>query len=206
MNLNPFASSNNKNPADAAMPYMENIPGMIKPIYSPYMDAGKNSLSTLMGQYGSLINDPSKTLSMLGSGYQSSPGYQFQMNQGMNAANNAAAAGGMLGTPGHQNQAASIASNLANQDFMSYLAHAMGLYQTGLNGMGGINQMGYGAANEYGNTLANNELNKANLAFQGQANQNATNSSLFNSLLGGIGAVGGAALGIPKVQGWLGGR
>lgn len=195
MNLNPFASSNNKNPADSAMQYMKNIPGLIKPIYDPYMQAGKDSLSTLMGQYGSLVKDPGNMFNAFGSGYQSSPGYQFQMNQGMNAANNAAAAGGMLGTPAHQNQSASIASNLANQDFMSYIQSILGMYGQGLSGMSGINQLGYSAANEFGNTLANNELNKANMAFQGQANQNSQNSSLFNNLMGGIGSIAGGFLG-----------
>jgi hypothetical protein len=190
MNLNPF-SGLFKNPADSAMPYMSNIPGMIKPIYDPYMDAGKQSLATLMGQYGSLINDPNKIMNMLSSGYKQSPGYQFQMNQGMNAANNAAAAGGMIGTPSHQNQSASIASNLANQDFMNYLGSMMGLYDKGLGGMGEINKMGYGASNEYGNTLGNNQLNMANMAYLGRANQNSSNSNLFNNLLG----LGGSVLG-----------
>ena len=191
MNLNPFSSSFYQNPADSAMPYMNNIPGLVKPIYDPYMNAGQNSLSTLMGQYGSLVNDPNKIMTMLSSGYKQSPGYQFQMNQGMNAANNAAAAGGMIGTPAHQNDSASIASNLANKDFMDYLQGMMGLYGQGLGGLGDINKMGYGASNEYGNTLANNEINKANMAYLGQSNQNQSNSNMFNNLL----SAGGSLLG-----------
>lgn len=194
MNLNPLSwvgldkGPNFKNPADSALPYMQNIPGMVKPIYDPYMNAGQSSLATLMAQYGSLVNDPNKIMNMLGSGYKQSPGYQFQMNQGMNAANNAAAAGGMIGTGAHQNDSAAIASNLANKDYMDYLGSMMGLYSQGLGGLGQINQMGYGASNEYGNTLGNNQMNMANMAYLGQSNLNQSNANAYNSKLGLLGA------------------
>lgn len=210
MNLNPLSlfglgkKPDFKNPADSALPYMQNIPGMVKPIYDPYMNAGQNSLSTLMSQYNSLINDPAKVMNMLGSGFQESPGYQFNMNQGMNAAKNAAASGGMLGTQAHQNDAASIASNLANQEYMNYLGNAMNLYTGGLNGLSGINEMGYGASNEYGNTLGNNQMNMANMSYLGQSNQNQSNMNAYNNKMGLLGALGGGLMG-SGVMGRLGG-
>src|ERR1700751_3520310 len=104
------------NPADKAMPYLDQIPDTIKPYYQPYIDAGQQSLSSLMGQYNTLLSNPGAIMNMAGGGFQQSPGYQFQMNQAINAANNAAASGGMAGTPYHQQNAAGMASNLANQD------------------------------------------------------------------------------------------
>lgn len=196
MNLNPFSSSFYQNPADKAMPYMDQVPGTITPYYQPYVDAGTKSLSDLMNQYSSLINDPGAVMNNIGSGFQQSPGYQFQMNQGMNAVNNAAAAGGTLGTTQHENDAAKISSNLANQDYYNYLSNALDLYGNGIKGEQGTMQLGYHAGDELANSLSSNLLDEAGLAYKGQANENAYNSSMFNNLL----KTGGEA------TGWLTGK
>lgn len=208
MNLNPFSSDYNKNPAEAAMPYLEKIPGTMKPYYDPYINEGKNALGTLMEQYMNLINNPMGQFNQIGQSFTESPGYQFQYNQALNAANSAAAAGGMLGTPAHQMEAASMAGGIANQDFYNYLSRALQQsqfgQQLGLGGLSDINQMGYGASNELANSLANNLTNQGNLQYAGTQQQNQANADMFNSLLGGI---TGLATGIgsffipqPKVQ------
>jgi hypothetical protein len=198
MNLNPFKSPEYSNPADAAQPYLDQVPDTLKPYYDPYINAGQNALSTLMGQYQTLLNDPNKIMNQIGSGYQQSPGYQFQYNQGMNAINNAAAAGGQLGNNAHQLQAGGMATNLANQDFYNYLSQALGLYGKGLSGTEGINQMGYGASNELAQSLANNMTNQGNLAYAGQQNQNQANSDAYSARMGLYGSIPGAATGIYK--------
>lgn len=178
------------NPSDAAKGYLDNIPGTIKPYYDPYIDAGKQSLSQLMGQYSGLINDPTSIMNKMGSTYKQSPGYQFNMNQGMNAINNAESAGGMLGTPSHQQYAGQMASNLASQDYNTYLHNAMGMYGQGLSGMNDINHMGYQASNDLAGALASNMQNQAGLAFQGQANQNQQQSDQAGNLF----KIGGSIL------------
>lgn len=193
MQLNPFASNFYENPAEGAMEYLDEIPGEIKPYYDPYIDAGQDSLQNLMRQYSILQNNPQAMMQMAGEGYKQSPGYLFNYNQGMNAANNAAAAGGMLGTPQHQQHASSMASNLANQDYYNYVDRNLGLYDRGLGGQEGINQMGYGASNELANSLGNNMMNQANMSYLGTANQNQANADMFNSLLGGA-VAGGTAM------------
>lgn len=193
--MNPFDSPQYTNPADKAMPYLNQIPGQLKPYYDPYINAGQSSLSTLMNQYNTLLNNPGAVMAMAGQGFQQSPGYQFQMNQGMNAANNAAASGGMLGTGAHQVNAATIGSNLANQDYYNYLSKALGLFSQGLAGTEGLNQMGYGASNEYANTLGNNLMNQANMSYAGAQNQNQYNSDNYNRMMGLYGAGAGAATG-----------
>lgn len=180
MNIDPFYS----NPADSAMGYMNQIPSTITPYYQPYVDAGQQSLNTLMGQYNTLLSNPSSVMNSVGSGFQQSPGHQYQLNQGMNAANSAASAGGMLGTPYHQQQAASTAEGLANQDYYNYVDHGLGLYNQGLSGMSGINQMGYGASNELASSLAASLMNQGNMAYAGQANQNAANGNFLNTAIG----------------------
>lgn len=180
------------NPATSAMPYLQQIPSTISPYYQPYINAGSSSLNQLMGQYTNLLTNPSMMLNNIGSGYTQSPGYQSQYNQAMNASNQSAAAGGMLGTPENQQQSAQMATDLANQDYWNYMNHALGLYQTGLSGEQGINQMGYGASNELANSLANNLQSEAGLTYAGQSEQNkidamnkASQDQMWGSLLGG---------------------
>lgn len=173
------------NPADKGMDYLNKIPDTIKPYYDPYINAGKNSLSSLMGQYSSLLNNPNAIMKMLGKGYQQSPGYQFDYNQGMNATNAAAASGGMLGTPYHQQNAASMASNLADQDYQKYMQQMMQLYGFGLQGEQGINEMGFNASTGLADQLANNQTNQAGMAYAGQSNKNQANADLWNSAIKG---------------------
>lgn len=179
-----------KNPANAAMPYLNQIPGTMKPYYDPYIQAGQQSLGDLMSQYGQLMNDPGQKFAQMGQGFQQSPGYQFQYNQGMNAANSAAGAGGMAGTPYHQQNAASMASNLANQDFYNYMGNVQGLYGQGLQGASGINQMGYNASNELAQSLAAALMNQGGMAYAGQNNQNMANSQRMGNIFGGAAGLG----------------
>ena len=68
-----------------------------------------------------MVNDPNALYSKFGQGFQQSPGYKFQVDQATNAANSAASAGGMLGTPAEQQQLAGTVGGLANQDFYNYM-------------------------------------------------------------------------------------
>lgn len=178
-----------KNPADAAMGYYNQIPGAMGPYFNPYIQAGRQALGQLQGQYGQLINDPTQRLSQIGSHYQQSPGFGFEQQQGLNAITNAAAAGGMAGSPQHQQQAAQLASNLAAQDYGNYMNRALGLYQTGLSGEGDINRMGFGASTDYATDLANSLMNQGNLAYAGQINRNQQQGG-WGNLLGGLAGAG----------------
>lgn len=206
----------NKNPADAAMPYLDKIPGTISPYYAPYIGAGTNAIGQEQGQFKQLLSnlpniqtqfnqltsDPSQIYNKFGAGYQKSPGYQFELQEGLNAANNAAAAGGMLGTPAHQETATSFATNLASKDFNDYLTHILGLYGTGLqgqqslygaglNGVEGLGQLGYNASNDLATNLANVLQSQSNLAYAGQANENQSHGGGLGSIFSGLGALAG---------------
>jgi hypothetical protein len=198
-----------QDPSKEASKYYNQIPGTVKPYFDPYINAGKDALGQLQGQYGNLLgnyngiqgqynqlmNDPNGVMNKIGGGYQQSPGFQFQLDQGMNAANNAAAAGGMAGSPQHQQQAATMATGLANQDYYNYMNHALGLYGqglqgnaglygAGLQGLQGLNQMGYGASGDLAGLLGSNLMNQGNMAYQGAANQNAASGSMWGNLAG----------------------
>ena len=189
--------SGGKNPADSASPYLQQIPGAVNPYYQPYINQGQQANQNLMSQYGELLNNPGDKFSQLGQGYKESPGYQFKLNQALQAGNNASAAGGMAGSPMHQQQSMQTANDIASQDYNDYINHILGLYGYGLQGEQGLGQQGYEASRGYGDILGSNLAQQGQLAYEGQAGQNANRSGLFNNLISGAATVGGAALGGP---------
>lgn len=161
--------------------------------YNPYIQRGQRAGDALEPQYQQLLSDPSAVQQMLGAQYQQSPGYQFQYNQAMNAANQAAAAGGYLGTSAHQLQAGNTATGLANQDYWNYFNANRDLFGEGLRGTEGLYNTGYDATNNLATNMGNTYGSQANLAYTRGQNKD----SMIASLLGaGIGATG-YALGGP---------
>ena len=194
--LGSMFGGNGPNPYDKAAQFYNQIPGKVQPFYQPYMQAGQNALGQLQGQYGSLVNDPNATLNKIGAGYQKSPGYDWQLNQGMNAASNAAAAGGLAGSPQHQQQAATMAEGLANQDYYNYLNKALGLYGTGLQGLGGLNTMGFNANEGMAGVIGNALAQQGGLAYQGQLAQNQQQGNQWGDIFGGLASIAPYFLGI----------
>lgn len=188
-----FGMGKKSNPATSAQKYLNQIPGTITPYYQPYINAGQQAMPQLQEQYQMLLNNPQMLMQKFGNSFQQSPGYQWNYNQNMNAIENAAAAGGMTGTPQHQQQAGTMASGLANQEYYNYLNQIMGMYGQGLQGTENINTQGYGASNELAQSLANNLMSQGNLAYAGKANQNQASGNFLGTLVkGGLGyAVGG---------------
>jgi hypothetical protein len=189
------------NPADSASPFLGQIPDVLKQYYNPYVQGGQRAYGQLENQYGGLMNNPGQKFGELGKGFQQSPGYQFQMQQGLAGINNAAGAGGMLGSPMHQQHAGEMATNLANQDYYNYMSKIMGMYGMGLEGEQGLNQMGYNASNELAQSLAGNLQSQASLGYSGQQNSNGLLMSLLSSLIGAGGTAAGAYLGGPAMLG-----
>lgn len=190
------SQQNYNNPSSAAMPYMNQIPGTASPYYQPYINAGQQAMGQLQGQYGQLISNPGQFMNQMGQSFQQSPGYQFQVGQATNAANRASAAGGMLGSPAEQSQLAGTVNGLANQDYYNWLNHAQNLYGMGLQGLQGINQMGYNASDSLANLLSQNLQNEGNFAYAGAANQNQYNQgqagNMSTMITNGLGSLGTA--------------
>lgn len=191
-----------KDPYKEARQYLDKMEPMLHQYYDPYVSWGNQAMPTLEEQYAMLLQNPSALYASLGSEYQTSPGYQFQLDQALNAGNQAMAAGGMLGTPAHQQQNMGYAQGLANQDYNNYMAKMLDMYGLGLSGT--QNQLGYGfnAANQMASGLGNLYGTQANLAFGGAASKNKQNSDMWGSLLG----VGGSIFGpsINEIGGALG--
>lgn len=168
-----------------SMKYLNKIPSTISPYYDPYINAGNEALPTLQNQYGQLANDPGAKYSELGAGYESSPGYNFALQQALSASGNASAAGGMAGSPMHEQQNMDVASNMASRDYDEYMRQVMGLYGTGLQGEQGLYNTGYGASDTLAKMLAENLQNQAGLSYSGAANKNMNTMGTMGMLTGG---------------------
>lgn len=179
----------NENPADAAMPFLNKIPSSLRPYFEPYMNAGKNALDMTQGEYGKLINDPGGRLNQIGQGYHESPGFQFALKQALQGAGHAAAAGGMAGSPQHEQQNMGYATDIANKDYNNWLSQATGLYGQGLGGMSDISHMGFNANKSMADQIAQMLSAQAQLQYAGQANENEGWGNAIGNLAGGIGAL-----------------
>lgn len=199
------------NPADDASKYLDQIPDTISPYYQPYIDAGSQSLGTAQSEYGknlrlgpvagkgyaASVMHPGQVVNAIGAGYQESPGYDWQLEQGEDAITNAADAGGYAGTPQQQQYAASLAENLANQDYYNYLDPALNqfnqglhgaqsMYNTGLQGEQQIANMGLSAGNDLANNLMQALMTQAQLSYAGSANEDEHRGGIVGDTLGAV--------------------
>lgn len=180
-----------QNPAKGAMGTLDQIPDELKQYYDPYIGAGQQQMGNLQGQYGQMTGDPGQLMNQLGSGFQGSPGFQFSLQQALQGSDHAAAAGGMAGSPMHEQKNMQLATNLGNQYYNQYLQNVLGLYGKGISGEQDMFHTGYNASNELGQSVGNTELSKALLQYQAQNAANQHKGGGLGSLLGGAGMLMG---------------
>lgn len=178
---------------------------------APWIESGRNALAGLnyeMGMGGRPANY---------AGFQATPGYQFRVDQGMDAINQTAAARGMRMGGNTLKALADYNQGQASQEYGNYynrLAGLAGTGQTAMNQSAGLVQAqanvgagtaarGYGYANAVGGALQNN-ANAQATSFQ--KNANAVNSGL-NNLATVYGMYQGGMFGQPGrsnnfVSGW----
>lgn len=177
---------------------------------SPFMTGGTNALAALQkllnigpGTSGGPTNP---ILQMLGIGangqptgsgidpsaFQSSPGYQFQLQQGTNAITNSAAHNGGIG--GNALKALqSFGQGTANQGWQQYLSNVSGGYNNLTGTLGGLIGNGQSAAS----AIAGDAINTGNQIGQniiGGGNATAAGSiGSANALAGGINGAASSA-------------
>lgn len=179
-----------KNPANDAMKYYNQIPGQAQQQYQPYINAGQNAMNANQQQYMDLINNPGGKLNQIGESFHESPGFKFAMQQALQGAGHAAAAGGMAGSPQHEQWAQGLATNLANQDYYNWLQGATGLYGGGLQGNENIANRGFQSSRDLADILANNLGQQGDIAFRGGQERNNRMNDFFGGVGRGIGALG----------------
>jgi len=158
----------------------------------------KDAASPGMDKYGALT---------LGSGadiqkaLEGSGGYQFNMDQGMQALTRARAAQGMLGSGNTDTDAMSFASGLASntlgQERQALLPY-MQMYQQGTQGQAGVLGSQAGLATDYygnrGSTIDNTNKSIVELGSSalkaGDAAKSANQGMMLSALTGGLGLLG----------------
>lgn len=174
------------------MSYLQQIPGQIKPYYDPYINAGTSAIPVLQDQYTQLITNPGDVFNTMGQSFQQSPGFDFAMQQALQGSNQAAAAGGMAGSPQHEQQNQQLATNLAYQDYYNYMNDVLGLYGEGLHGEQGMMHQGLNATDAFTQQMAQALAAQAALQYQNNASKKMAQSSIFGDVAGGLAT--GAAL------------
>jgi|GEM_PF-5834123 len=144
---------------------------------------GASPPGALPGAYGSLLAP------FTGADLQNTPGYQFQMQQGLQALQNKAAAGETLQSPNTQEALINYAEGLAGTRFDTGFAQDQQQKQQefnqlmGLAGLGtGETNIGVGQSAQIGQSLASGQINMANAAATGQLGQGAANQNLYQNL------------------------
>jgi len=189
-----------KNPARAARPYLDQIPGIGQQYYSPYVNRGEQASQQAVDIYSRLSADPQAFLQQIMAGYKPTEGYKFQSGQALKAANSAAAAGGYAGTDYDQMKRAELANQFANQDMQQYIQNILGLQGAGLQGLQHQGDYGYQASSGLADYLGNAYGNRAQLETSGRQFQNQGRQNLTSGLLGAVGQIGG---GYAGGKGWL---
>lgn len=186
-----------KNPADAAMPYFDQIKNEINQGYNPYQQQGQEAYGQLNPQYSQMANDPASVLqSMMGS-YSQSDAFKMKRDEALQAASNTAAAGGMRGGLADQRGQMRLASALQGEDMQQWLQNMMGVKGAGLQGLQGFYNTGYDATQSKVGDMTNALGGQGGLAFQSASNQNRQKADLVSMLMSALGAAGGGMAGGP---------
>ena len=180
---------NRNNPSGAAKPYLDQVPSATKPYYQPYINEGRGASTNLNNEYGRMTNDPQSVYDQMGKGYKESQGYQTRLQAALQAAQNASAAGGMLGTPQYQQESAQIANDMSSKDYEDYLNHMLGIYGGGIQGQENTAGRGYDASKGYAGILSNNLGDQATNAYYGQAGKNRSNQDNWGNIISGLGGL-----------------
>lgn len=155
------------------------------------------------GAYENMEIDPNNPLhqrfSFTGEDLENTPGYQFNLAQGLRAGNNSMTARG-LGLSGAQIKGAQqFASGLASTTFNDQFNNALSSFNTNYNSaannanrLAGLVQMGQNSAAQTGNMGMTGAANAGNLMTQGANAQAAGIMGSANALTGGINSAANA--------------
>lgn len=114
---------------------------------SPYMDLGKQGESDL----SSRLNELTSPISMNESDLEQTPGYQFNLNQGLKSVQNSAAARGLGSSGAAMKGAASYATGLADSTYQNQFNNAVTNQSNAFNRLMGVTSLGANSANSLAN-------------------------------------------------------
>lgn len=174
-------SGGNRNPMKDANKYLNQIPGMGKQYYNPFLERGARAGNMLEGEYGKLM-DPTSFMNDIMKNYKMSEGATYERDKLGKGIGATAAAGGFSGTPEHQHEYGEMAGKIMSGDMQQYLQNALGIYGEGLKGQQGFNNQGFDATNSLVDLLGGTLSSQAGLAFKNASQSNVDRQSWLNAL------------------------
>ena len=142
-------------------------------LYAPYRAGGQGAYNTLQGAYG--LGDKAAQDKARGA-FQTSPGYEFQMQQGVDAIDHSAAARGNLNSGSTLKALTQFGQGTANQEYQQWLAGVKGQSDTGYNATSATSDAGLG--------VASGQANLTSAIGQAKASQGAAQLGLIGNLIG----------------------
>lgn len=195
-----------KTAANAAMPYIQQIPGQVSPYYAPYINSGQQANQNLSNAGNQLMNNPAGMYNSVASGYQMSPYAQNQISAETKSINNTAAAGGYIGTPYNQQQVGTMVQGITSKDENQYINSVIGLYHMGLLDEQDLNNLGFQASGKMADVTGNTLNSEAGLAFANQSEKNQQSRNRMSNILGIAGTGVGLASSLLGMGGFGGGN
>ena len=178
----------------ALQPQIQNAYDTTTAAYQPYTAAGGQGLTATTDLLG--LNGPDAATAAMAN-YQTSPGYQWQLGEGLRAVDAGAAAKGMLRSGATLKAEQTFGQGLANTDFGNYWNRLAALSEQGLTAAGGI-----ASANQ--NYIANLS---GNAGAMNTASTGATNAqdSILGNTASGLSNTANSLFSNPNVQNYVGG-
>lgn len=172
---------------------------------NPYAQAGTNALNNYQNFYQGMA-DPQAYYNKVMSGWSMSPGAQMNEKYGTKAMNQAAAASGIIGNPGQQEQVGQYMNNLVDTDQQNYLNNVLGIGKQYGDAEGNLMNQGYNSSNALLNSFMGQGNMNANLygqMGQSQLQQQMARGGGINDILGmGIDAFGSSGMGKQFMNWW----
>jgi hypothetical protein len=160
--------------------------------FAPYLQAGNQAENTLANLYGTNGTAAQQSAQQ---NFQNTPGYQFALNQGINAVDANAAAMGQPLSGNNQQTVNNYAQGTANQTYNNYVNQLQNLASGGLTAAGGSGTAGLtGAA--AGAQQSQNNANNRNTAIGTGLNALFPSGINLAQLLGGQGSGGSGSQGL----------
>lgn len=185
------------NPANAAMPYLNQITPMAQQRLNPYIEQGQNAGNQAFDRYSAFAQNPADEYAKFQASYRPSSGYDSKFKRILGQVENAAAAGGFRGTPKDQSAQAQLVHDLLAEDEGNYISNLLGIQGMGLQGLENTANRGYGANQDLTGIMGNTLGSQATLAYKGQESKMAQRNGLFNILSQLAGGALGAYMGGP---------
>ncbi len=160
----------------------------------PWTTAGTGAINTLSGLLvpgasGQTALDPTNTL-------RATPGYQWDVSQGVNAMDLSAAKQGLLLSGAQQKGLQAFGTGLADQTYQNYLTNLFGVSGAGQNAVAGANAAG----TNYAGQVTQNNQTLAQAQAQNATNQYNAKQSGYNSI-GSLIGMGAGILAAPFTGG-----